>query len=347
MSKFDNIETSNKMDKVIQDAIKQGRAIKSKKRKKNIMVASIASLLLVSGLTAIGIKDPSFAEKLHIIGDMIELIQNSMQGGDLSDTYTEVNKSYTKNGLTVTVERAVYSKNQIYMDLELKTDKPFKESEYSEIVSSVKSTDKKPDEKYLNLRDIKFYVNDKEVEEYEFESPRFNYVDDYTLKGYMLLDFESPIKNSNKYDNFKMEFNVAAYIGYDGDKNEYKSIKPMNGPWILEFNVKSNEEKTKTIKVDKKQEGITVKEIMLTPTTLDLKVISDKNTIIEGVDVKDDKDNILMGAGMPTYDLDTYKGGYYLNSINQDMKYITVLVYNHNIEGNSKSVATEIKIDLK
>ncbi len=34
MSKFNNIETSNKMDNVISDAIKQGRKIKAKNRKK-------------------------------------------------------------------------------------------------------------------------------------------------------------------------------------------------------------------------------------------------------------------------------------------------------------------------
>lgn len=347
MSKFNNIQTSNKMDKVISDAIKQGRALKYKKRRKNIMAASIASLLLVLGLTVVGIKDPSFAEKLPIIGDMIELIQDSMQGGELSDSYTKVNKSCTKNGLTVTVEGAVYSKNQIYMDLELKTDKPFKESAYAEVVSPVKSTDKNPNEKYLNMRDIKFYINGKEVEGYGFESPRFNYVDDYTLKGSVLIDFKSPIKNNNKYDTFKMEFNLDAYIAYDGDKNEYESITPMDGPWILEFPVNSNKEKTKTIKVNKKQDNITVKEVTLTQTALNLKVASERNTVIEFVDIKDDKGNILMGAGMGTYTGDTYDGDYHLNSINQDIKYITVLVANYNVEGNSKSGLTEIKVNLK
>ncbi len=347
MSKFDNIETSNKMDKVISDAIKQGKKIKAKKKKKVLLVASAASLLLISGATVVGVKNPSFAEKLPIIGDMVDLIQNSMQAGNLTDSYTDVNKSYTKNGLTIAVERVVYSKNQMYMELELKTDKPFDESEYKDIISPVKSTDKNPTNKYLNMVNPVFWINNKKVESYGFDAPEFNYVDDYTLKGTMLIDFKSPIKENNTYDIFKMEFGLEAFVGYDGDKNKYEYIKPIDGIWTLEFPVKSNKEKTKEIKVNKKQDNITVKEVTLSQTSLNIILSSKKSSIIEGVEVKDDSGKFLNGAGVATSDGDKYDGDYHLNSINQDMESITVVVYTLNTEDQNKKEVKEIKVDLK
>lgn len=347
MSKFDNIEVSNKMDNVISDAIKQGRKIKAKKQKKSLMVASVASLLLISGATAIGIKNPSFADKLPIIGDMIDLIQNSMQDENLTDSYTEVNKSYTENGLKVTVGRVVYSKNQMYMELELKTDKPFDESEYKDVIYSVKSTDKNPNNKYLNMVNTRFWINDKQVEDYGFDSPEFYYVDDYTLKGNMLIDFKSPIKENNKYDTFKMEFGVEDFVGYDGDKNTYEYIKPLDGIWTLKFPVKSNKEKTKEIKVNKTQDNITVKEITLSQTSLNLVLSSKKSTIIESVEVKDDSGKSLNGAGIGISDGDKYNGDYHLNSINQDMESITIVVYTTNTENQNEKEVKEIIVDLK
>ena len=63
------------------------------------------------------------------------MIQNSLNNNDnLLDSYTEVNKSFSKDGLTVKIDKVVYSKNQIFMELELKTDVPFEESKYAKLL---------------------------------------------------------------------------------------------------------------------------------------------------------------------------------------------------------------------
>ena len=44
---------------------------------------------------------------------MLEMIEGTLNNNDLSDNYTYVNKSFSRNGLTVKVDKVVYSKYQI------------------------------------------------------------------------------------------------------------------------------------------------------------------------------------------------------------------------------------------
>ena len=189
-----------------------------------------------------------------------------------------------------------------------------------------------------------FWINNEKIDGYGFDSPRFHYIDEYTLKGTMLMDFKSPIDKSNEYDTFKMEFNLEA-VDYNREKNEYKHIEDIDGPWSLEFPVKSNIRKTKIIKPKVTKEGITVQKVILTQTSLNLK-LSSKENIGLFAEVKDDKGNILSGAGIGISNGDTYDGDYHLNNIGQDMKYITVLAYKAN-SNESNELVTEIKINLK
>ena len=109
--------------------------IKTKNKfKKNISVA--ASICIVGiGLSSVGVLNKSLAYNVPILGSMLQMIQNSLNNNDnLLDSYTEVNKSFSKDGLTVKIDKVVYSKNQIFMELELKTDVPFEESKYAKTI---------------------------------------------------------------------------------------------------------------------------------------------------------------------------------------------------------------------
>lgn len=109
--------------------------IKTKNKfKKNISVA--ASICIVGiGLSSVGVLNKSLAYNVPILGSMLQMIQNSLNNNDnLLDSYTEVNKSFSKDGLTVKIDKVVYSKNQIFMELELKTDVPFEESKYAKLL---------------------------------------------------------------------------------------------------------------------------------------------------------------------------------------------------------------------
>ena len=90
--------------------------IKTKNKfKKNISVA--ASICIVGiGLSSVGVLNKSLAYNVPILGSMLQMIQNSLNNNDnLLDSYTEVNKSFSKDGLTVKIDKVVYSKNQIFM----------------------------------------------------------------------------------------------------------------------------------------------------------------------------------------------------------------------------------------
>ena len=319
--------------------------IKTKNKfKKNISVA--ASICIVGiGLSSVGVLNQSLAYNVPILGSMLQMIQNSLNNNNdnLLDSYTEVNKSFSKDGLTVKIDKVVYSNNQIFMELELKTDVPFEESKYAKTIVH-DPREQFADSLELVGRDWKFSINNKKMQNYSFASPRFHYIDEYTLKGNMLIDFKSPIDESNEYDIFKMEFNLEA-VDYDRETNEYNHIEDINGPWSLEFPVKSNISKTKTIRPKVTQDDITVQKVVLTQTSLNLN-LSSKENIGLYAEVKDDRGNILSGAGLGISTGDTYDGDYYLNNIGQDMNYITVLAYKENSNGSSELI-TEIKINLK
>ncbi len=350
----DNFEIFNNVDmdldkyedlNIDKDKLKQKMRTKIKvknKFKKNIVVAASA-FVVGTGLICFGILNPSLADNIPIVGSMLQMIEDSLNGNDLSDSYTQVNKSFSKDGLTVKVDKLVYSKNQIFMDLELKTDVPFKESKYAKTIV-YDPRDEFADSLELQAKDWEFWINNKKIQGYSFHSPRFHYIDEYTLKGTLLMDFKSPIDKSNEYDTFKMVFNLEA-VDYDRENNDYKHIEDIDGPWSLEFVVKSNVSKTKTIRPKVTQDGITVEEIVLSQTSLNLK-LSSKEEVGLSAEVKDDKGNILNGAGVGISNGDSYDGDYHLNSIGQDMEYITILAYKEN-PNESNELVTEIKINLK
>ena len=315
--------------------------IKTKNKfKKNIAVA-VSICIVGIGLCSVGVLNQSLAYNIPILGNMLQMIEDALNNNDLYDSYTDVNKSFSRNGLTVKVGKVVYSKNQIFMDLELKTDKPFKESKYAKALT-YDNRKEYVDFLELNAIDWVFYINNNKIDNYGFDSPRFHYIDEYTLKGTMLIDFKSPIDKSNDYDIFKMKFNLVS--NYNEDKKEYEYIEDINSTWELEFPVKSNISKTKTIRPKVTQDGITVEKVILTPTSLNLKLSSKENILY--AEVKDDQGNILSGVGVGISNGNTYDGDYHLNNIGQDMNYITVLAYKENSNGSSELI-TEIKINLK
>lgn len=96
-----------------------------------------ASICIVGiGLSSVGVLNKSLAYNVPILGSMLQMIQNSLNNNNdnLLDSYTEVNKSFSKDGLTVNIDKVVYSNNQIFMELELKTDVPFEESKYAKTI---------------------------------------------------------------------------------------------------------------------------------------------------------------------------------------------------------------------
>ena len=110
---------------------------------------------------------------------------------------------FLETGLTVKFDKVVYSKYQIFMNLELKTDIPSKESKYAKALT-YNNRKEYVDFLELNTIDWVFSINNKKIDNYGFYSQRFHYIDEYTLKGTMRMDFKSPIDKSNNYDIFKI-----------------------------------------------------------------------------------------------------------------------------------------------
>ena len=106
VSTFDGATANIDKDKLKK---KMRTQIKTKNKfKKNISVA--ASICIVGiGLSSVGVLNKSLAYNVPILGSMLQMIQNSLNNNDnLLDSYTEVNKSFSKDGLTVKIDKVVY-----------------------------------------------------------------------------------------------------------------------------------------------------------------------------------------------------------------------------------------------
>ena len=89
---------------------------------------------------------------------------------------------FLETGLTVKFDKVVYSKYQIFMNLELKTDILSKESKYAKALT-YNNRKEYVDFLELNTIDWVFSINNKKIDNYGFYSLRFHYIDEYTLKG--------------------------------------------------------------------------------------------------------------------------------------------------------------------
>lgn len=69
MSKFDEIKIPDNIDEVTKKAIKRGINYKKRNKYKKLMMVTAASIGLI---VALGVSNPSLANNIPILGDIIE-----------------------------------------------------------------------------------------------------------------------------------------------------------------------------------------------------------------------------------------------------------------------------------
>ncbi|MDN9316771.1 DUF4179 domain-containing protein [Clostridioides difficile] len=344
MSKYDDIKIPESLKRVRNSAIEKAYKDKKFKRDKKRFTMTVSIAIIGLGLLGIGVSNPTFAQKILRVNEMIQAIQGIFTNNELSDSITTIGESSTRDGLTITVQNAYYSQNEITLEIELKTDKPFKNTKYSKVIVK-DNKDESIDDFALMTKDFNTWINGEETKGIVYESPRFKYIDEYTLKGYWQINFKSPIENHKNYDTIKMSFGLNE-TNYDKKSNNYKYTNSINGPWILEFPVKSNMDKVKIIKPDIRQDIITVKQVTLSQTSLNLKLELEKQGVIEYVEVKDDNGETL-GGGMESSNPNKIDLDFGLKNVNQSPKYITIFAYGNIDNGKDESKAIKIKINLE
>lgn len=365
-NKYMEIKTNkNKKLKIeMQDRLKSSERASKRRKKTNILISGIASIVIV--VTGIGIINPSLADNIiKIIPEfqtMLDKISKSIN--DDSDIEydpnlypeieeekeenqknkliaTPVNVSSKDNGLKITIDKAMYDKKKIYLDMTLKTDKPFKKSEFIKAVSDSPYGD---GEKNMYIDNLKMYINEVKLDGYSYSAGVVEFIDEHTVNLNYLIELD-PTNNIDEA-NFKINFGIQKFKHNKADGN-------IKGKWSFDFNIKPIDDGKKHIEINKKDGDYTLKNVNISKTYVELKMElpfqpSLGNPHNNFIIVKDNKGRELQMSVGTDGENKIYTQINELINIGEIPKYIDILVYkNIPVEGQDSKVLSSFRINLE
>lgn len=284
MSKYDEIKMPDNIDDITKNAISKGRKQKNIRKYRNVLVASIATLVVGGGV--MGVINPSLADSIPIVKNIVKYFDNNTDSrfkGDkreLEKTSNSLNLSVKDKGIEFKVNSISYDESCMTVFYTIKTDKNIKENY-------------KVNENLLfAVPFIDLYINGTRVNSYSNPESESKYVGSDKLEGIYRFDMSG--------------INIKA-----NDKVELKTnnIFDTDGNW----NISTNLDKSKTnvdshtYKVNKKftigETNYDIKEVIISPLgnkmllqTSELKdsnKSNKENELLAGFALMDDKGKIL------------------------------------------------------
>lgn len=284
-NKYIEIENHNSENLKIkmEEKLKSSKRTKKKTQKINLLTSTIASIAVI--IVAIGIMNPSLADNiiknLPQFETMLDKIKESLSDEDTVEYNPElppeieeakkqnqknkliaipVNISSKSNGLEMTIDKSMYNKKNLYLDITLKTDEKFKESKFMKAVSDSPYGD---GEKNMNLDIFELYINDTKADYYGWGPAVVEFVDDHTVNISHLLELDplNDIENANFKINFGIQISKKSF-----------STKKSDGEWSFNFNIKAVDDGNKHIDVNKKDGEYTLKSVDISNTYVEIKM---------------------------------------------------------------------------
>lgn len=299
MSKYDEIKMPDNIDAITKNAISKGRKQKNIRKYRNVMVASIATLVVGGGV--MGVINPSLADSIPIVKNIVKYFDNNKNSrfkGDkreLEKTSNSLNLSVKDKGIEFKVNSISYDESCMTVFYTIKTDKNIKENY-------------KVNENPLFAHpSIDLYINGKEVNSYSNPESESKYIGSNKLEGIYRFDMSGIAIKEN--DNVELKIN---------------NIFNTNGNW----NIATNLDKSKTnvdshvYKVNKKftigETNYNIKEVIISPLgnkmllqTSELKdsnKSNEENELLGGFALMDDKGKILNQIDNGSYGPDEKTG---------------------------------------
>ena len=317
MSKYDEIKMPDNIDDITKNAISKGRKQKNIRKYRNVLVASIATLVVGGGV--MGVINPSLADSIPIVKNIVKYFDNNKDSrfkGDkreLEKTSNSLNLSVKDKGIEFKVNSISYDESCMTVFYTIKTDKNIKENY-------------KVNENPLFAHpSIDLYINGKRVDSYSNPESESKYIGSNKLEGIYRFDMSG--------------INIKA-----NDKVELKidNIFDTDGTW----NIATNLDKSKTnvdshiYKVNKKftigKTNYDIKEVIISPLgnkmllqTSELKDSNEEKEFLTRFVLVDDKGKILNQIDNGSYGPDK-KTGIATNSFefigaNSSTKYLQVI----------------------
>lgn len=281
MSKYDEIKMPDNIDAITKNAISKGRKQKNIRKYKNVMVASIATLVVVGGV--MGVINPSLADSIPIVRNIVKYFDNNKDSrfkGDkreLEKTSNSLNLSVKDKGIEFKVNSISYDESCMTVFYTIKTDKNIKENY------------KVNENPLFDHPSIDLYINGKRVNSYSNPESESKYIGSNKLEGIYRFD----MSGINIKANDKVELKIDNIFNTDGT-----------------WNIATNLDKSKTnvdshiYKVNKKftigKTNYDIKEVIISPLgnkmllqTSELNDSNEGSKLLAGFALMDDKGKIL------------------------------------------------------
>ncbi|MDB8794178.1 DUF4179 domain-containing protein [Romboutsia sp. 1001216sp1] len=272
MSKFDDIKIPNNIDEVTKKAIARGKNYTRRKKQKKIMIASATIIIIGTGIIGVGIKNPSIADSISIIKNILNYFYDNKESlyesdkKDLEKTGVDLNLTVEDKGIEFTINSISVDDNYITIFHTVKTDK------------NIKEIDKSYKEAYFANPIERLYIDGKDVIEGEIIEQEATYMSDNELKGMRKID----VSNVEIPNNTEIELRVDEIFGVKGNWSIFTKIDKSNA--IAEtYNYNINKDFIVKNTYDYKEEKIdinhkiNIEKVIISPLASKI-VINEKST---------------------------------------------------------------------
>lgn len=356
--KYQKVETNNEELKIkILDNLKYSERSVRKRKMKNKLIGSVAAIGII--VIGIGVTNQSLADnlkkRLPEFETMLDKIKSVIDDEEVvkydASLYPEreeekqehkksklistpINVSSKNNGLEITIDKAMYDKKKLYLDMTLKSDKPFKKSKYKDLFEESGYGD---GVKVLYIDELEMYINNIKLDGYGGGPGIVDIIDENTVNLSYLIDL--PLENNVEEANFKISFGLKNY-----------NNNSIEDKYLFDFNIKSIDDNSKTINIDKKDGDYILKKISVTDTYIEIQMElpfqpSLGNPHDNFIIVYDDKGRELTMSSGVEGENKLYTQINELVNIGEIPKYIDILVCtNYGEEANAIS-SFRVKID--
>lgn len=296
MSKYDEIKMPDNIDDITKNAISKGRKQKNIRKYRNVLVASIATLVVGGGV--MGVINPSLADSIPIVKNIVKYFDNNKDSrfkGDkreLEKTSNSLNLSVKDKGIEFKVNSISYDESCMTVFYTIQTDKNIKENY------------KVNENPLFSHPSIDLYINGKRVNSYSNPESESKYVGSDKLEGIYRFD----MSGINIKANDNVELKIDNIFNTDGTWNIATILDKSK------TNVDSH-----TYKVNKKftigKTNYDIKEVIISPLgnkmllqTSELKDSNEEKEFLTRFVLVDDKGKILNQIDNGSYGPDKKTG---------------------------------------
>ncbi len=235
MKNYYDIKIPDNIDEFTLKAIEEGEKYKRKLtiRRKNIAIAASLALVILIGLGSTTLAKEYLSNVFSTVKEFVTL-------RDSSKKPIGINKTVTNNGVSITVQEAVYDDVELYVSFIVKSEKPF-----------------------VNIKDNQLLIGEHSRVSFSnkpiyYEALKGKFVDEHTFVGintYLLTDIDTDIPK-----NFSLDLDIKD-VRLNGSEDGKEYI--VFGDWKLSVPVEFDGRGIRVITPNINENDITIKKITL------------------------------------------------------------------------------------